>query len=236
MNKYLMCSVIALSLFLIIGLSAAEEAGYGHIKGRIAVEGEESAYGWLIKFFNAVTGPSPFTLEYWRISDFRERTDEFGGFLKELPEGEYYIVALKRSADNSGNPKVGDLIYPRADDIEQKRITVLAGETTDIGVISDAVPFRKEWAAQGRTGIEGRVLDNDGKPLVNESVRVYTKPGMEKPSFAADNKTDDDGKFVLRLPEGGEYYFIVRGYRVPDPVTVKTGEMTGGVKIYPFRD
>lgn len=232
MHKYLIHTAIALSMICMCSISTAAEPLFGYIKGRVSVNPGQSRTGWLISFFDANEGPSPFTLEYWRKSDYREHTDADGIFSKQLPEGEYYIVALKKAKGNiSGNPEEKDLIYPHGNDKKQKKYTVTAGKTTDIGIISSAVPFQKKWAPQGKTGIKGNVLDANGKPLEGKNVYFYPKFGKEIPLYGADNKTDKNGAYLVRVPEGGNYYLIVSGYRHPVAVLVKTGEITKGVEI-----
>ncbi len=235
MKKYLVYAVIFLSPFLFCGHSTADEHEPGLIKGKVTVEDPEEAAEWRVYFYSGE--PSPYTLEYWRRSDSRTVVNYDGSFSQDLPDGEYYVVILKRvDKKRGGNPAEGDLIFPSANVIEREKYTVRAGEVTDIGVISGPVPFKSEWSAQGRTGIKGRVFDNDGNPIEDTNVRAYTEQGKEIPRFASDKRTDKDGNFLLRLPEGGDYYLIVKGYRIPDAVSVIKGKMIKGVDVYPYRD
>ncbi len=241
MRKYLFYAIINIVFLFTCSIAIANDIKYGNITGVVDAGDEESAEKWLVMFYDADAGPAPITTEYWRALDYSKRTSENGSFTAQLPEGKYYVVALKKSSASSGNPHMGDLIYPPGNIRERMQYIVKAGETTDIGVITGAVPFKEEWFAQGKTGVEGFVLDDNGKPLEGLRIRVYTKPKKKIPHYIADRPSDANGKFTIRVPEGGEYYLKMWdkknpwGYAIPDAVTVKTGEMTKGVKVYPLQ-
>ena len=221
-----------IGLFLMLGVVAAEESGYGHITGSVGTTGGQGPTDWTINIFDAKAGPSPYTLEYWRVPEYVIRAADDGSFSIRLPEGTYYIMAVKkRVKSKAANFEEGDLIYPPANEKEPIQYVVRAGETIPVDVTSRAVPFRKEWAAQGKTGIEGTILDKQGSPVKGAKVLAHQTPGKEIPLFVSDNITGEDGKYIVRVPEGGQYYLIVKKYRNPGAVTVKTGEMTKGIDV-----
>jgi hypothetical protein len=176
-----------------------------------------------------------------------------GVFSLELPPGKYYLGALKRiSAEkNVGPPAEGDY-FLRAQDTtgDPKAFIVRKGETTDIGTIADASPFKRSVVnySEGITTIEGVVRDSEGKAVMGAVVFAYNKPAARgKPLFVSD-KTGNDGKYILRVSEGGKYYLKVRDVYgggppkggeivgtywqgVPVEASVKTGEITRGVAI-----
>lgn len=216
---------------LMFGAVTAQETREGYITGKIMAGGGEAISGWRLRFFDMKTGPTPFTHEYWRVPDYIVRSADDGSFSARLPEGTYLLIVIKeRAGKKHGLPEEGDFIYPPMDEREPMPYIVRAGETTDIGVISGAVPFKKEWAAQGKTGIEGAILDVNGKPVEGELVFAAPTPGAESPLFVS-SSTGKDGKYILKVSEGGRYYLSVRGYRHPIAVTVKTGEITRGIDI-----
>jgi len=188
--------------------------------------------GGTVNFFEA-TLPSPFTGEFWRYPDYFEILPEDGSFSLELPAGAYYMMAVKNIARHKpGPPEAGDLIYPAGDNKTPRTYIVRAGETTDIGVISDAVPFKKEWLVKGRTGIEGFVLDWDGKPYEGVLVLASDDAAMKRTLFVSDSRTGKNGNYILRVPQGGRYYLRVKGQKdIILPVTVIEGEMTKGVAV-----
>lgn len=232
MKGHIFILLCVIGLFLMLGVVAAEESGYGHITGSVGTTGGQGPTDWTLSIFDAKAGPSPYTLEYWRVPEYVIRAADDGSFSIRLPEGAYYMVALKKRAKSkAGNPEEGDLIFPPGNEKDPLQYVVRAGETIHADVISKAVPFRKEWAAQGKTGIEGAILDRQGNPVKGAKVFAHQTPGKEIPLFVSDNITGEDGKYIVRVPEGGQYYLIVKKYRNPDAVTVKTGEMTKGIDV-----
>jgi hypothetical protein len=118
-----------------------------------------------------------------------------------------------------------------------------------IGTIAEAAPFKRAVEhGDGVTTIEGVVRDPEGKAVRGAVVFCYNKPPARgKPLFVSD-KTGDDGKYILRVSEGGKYYLKVRDVYgggppkggeivgaywqgVPVEASVKTGEITKGVDI-----
>ena len=226
-----LCSSLIISVSLFSAVSAVD-LKTGLITGKIAAEGGIPLSDWRVRLFDAKTGPSPFTNEYWRIPDHTGISGEDGRFTITVPEGTYYMIAIKQT-DRKRSAIIGenDLVYPPLDSREQKTFIVKGGETTDIGVISGAVPFKKGWALQGKTGIGGIVFDSKGTPYQGVDVRASDTPDWTGARFHADSITDSEGRFIVRLPKGGSYYLKVRGHQHPDPVTVRTGEMTSGIRV-----
>jgi len=217
-----------------VSVATAQKKGEGYITGKMVTTGGEAMSGWRIRFFDTA-GPSPFTHEYWRVPDYIVRSADDGSFSARLPEGTYYMETINKVDEKKFSPpEEGYLIYPPMDAGETKTYRVKAGETTNIGLISGAVPFKKEWAARGKTGIEGVVLDMQGNPVERVLVFASHTPTMDDPLFVSDRETGTDGKYVLRVPERGQYYLSVHltimGEK-PIAVTVNTGEMTKGVDL-----
>ncbi|UCD34289.1 MAG: hypothetical protein JSU90_08275 [Nitrospiraceae bacterium] len=211
----------------------AQETGYGYITGKCMTAEGEASDDWRIRFFDVKMGGSPFTNEYRRIPDYFVRSGDDGSFSAKLPEGSYYVIAIRDRLDKvAGPPGEGDLIYPPMDGTEYEPYRVRADETIDLGVISGAVPFKKEWAAEGKTGIAGIVYDRKGRPLKRVIVLAVTEPDAEGPVFVSDEETDSSGSFIVRVPEGGAYYLKVRGYLHPDIIPVVTGEITEGIELH----
>jgi hypothetical protein len=230
MKKWLFFAVSVCLLFLLVGVAASQEKREGYITGKIVSGDGENMSGWRIRFYDAKAGPTPFTTEYGRVPDFIARSEDDGVFKAKLPEGIYHMIALKKGPGKRLGPaEEGDLIYPSLDSTEPKSYIIKAGATTDIGVISGAVPFKKEWAVQVKTGIEGTVLDAEGKPVEGVLVFAALRPEVEIPLYAS-RVTDKDGKYLIGLPEGGQYYVSVWKEK-PITVTVKRGEITKGIDI-----
>jgi hypothetical protein len=104
-------------------------------------------------------------------------------------------------------------------------------------------------AVTGTTGIEGRIVDEDGKPVEGIRVQIYTYSQMSERPKHVSEKTGPDGIWRMWLPEGGTYYLSARnnfggppklgdlygrydrGTIEPSAVYVKDGEVTAGADI-----
>ena len=127
---------------------------------------------------------------------------------------------------------------------------ITSGPANDAGIISGAVTFRKASTvtATGISAIEGSVTDSLGKPLENILVLAFTDAAMMgKPMFISE-KTGKDGKYLLRVHQGGKYYLKIRsaygggamqpgdimgsyGKEEPVAVELKTGAIVRGIDI-----
>ncbi len=241
-------------LFLVAAaVASAQEAGKGTITGKLLTTDGRPMSGGAVFFFNDATGPPPSQEKYWRVPDISTPIGEGGRFSIELPVGKYYLGAMKRisSEKNVGPPDDGDYFLKGQDATGKPRpFFVKKGETTDIGTIAGGAPFKRSIVkyGEGTTSIEGVVRDPEGKPVEGAAVFGYKRPEARgKPLFASD-KTGKDGKYVLRVNEGGKYYLKVRDlfgggppvrgaivgrYWQDKPVdaSAKTGETTKGVDI-----
>jgi hypothetical protein len=245
-------------LFLIaaVGVSA-QEIGKGKITGKLMTEDGKPMSGGSVFFFNAATGPPPSQEKYWRVPDAVAPIDDGGRFSIGLPPGKYYLGAMKRiSAEkNVGPPAEGDYFLKGQDAMgNPKAFLVKKGETTDIGTIAEAAPFKRAVVkySGGVTAIEGVVRDSEGNAVKGAAVFGYNKPAARgKPLFVSD-RTGDDGKYILRVSEGGKYYLKVRDVYgggppkggeivgiywqgIPVEASAKTGEITKGVDIQVVR-
>jgi len=205
-------SVIVFFLFT-IGIVSAAELQKGRISGKLMIKDSGPMADGLVHFFNAETGPIPDPDKYWRVPDFITDIKENGEFTTELNEGKYYIGAIKRISGKKeiGPPLIGDYFFISQDkDGTPKMYSVKKGEDISTGTISEAIPFKGCVIKDKITAIEGRVLIDDGKPVEGALVFAYRSSAMsDRPEFVSD-RTDKDGKFILRVYEGGPYYLRAR--------------------------
>lgn len=173
---------------------------------------------------------------------------EDGGFSIELPPGDYVLVGRQRSSgEETGPVREGDL---KTDPIP---VTVRGGEPLALklhayrksGNVKQPFGDAANWAA----GIGGRVFDAEGKPVEGIRVHVYDHIQMsERPKFVS-ARTGPDGRWEIKLPEGGTYYLCARdkyggpprvgelygrydqGTVDPSAVIVEEGKLLEGVDI-----
>lgn len=243
-----------LLLFLLVSIaefSLAEETRPVRFTGVLALKDGRPLQGGLIYLFNKASGPPPIMERYWRIPDLIAELDENGRFDLELSAGTYYLASVKHfDPKDVGPPKKGEIIMLSRDAKgEPAAYSLASGETRDIGTLAEAVPFDPamlQAGSKGITAIEGRIVGEDGKPIAGVPVFAFTTPAtVGRPLFASE-RSDSDGKFLLRVHGGGTYYLKVRGkYGGGQPgqdsvldgekdeqlasVTVATGEISKGV-------
>jgi hypothetical protein len=134
-----------------------------------------------------------------------------GRFELSLPPGRYLFVARKRQGGETGGPVAGGDF--RSQPVGP--VQVEAGKPVDLSFLveeksgeSKNLPVREQ--GDTGTGLTGRVLDADGKPVAKARVHVYAYVQMsERPKFVS-NETGPDGRYVVFLPEGGTYYLAAR--------------------------
>jgi hypothetical protein len=234
--------LLAVSLF-------ADDVSTGDIEGQVMISGEEPMSKGMVAFFNTKNGPAPDANRYLRIPDTVAVVDAEGKFRTSLPSGRYYISGIKKmSGRQMGPPQDGDHIFTSKD---EKKIpieyVVEKDKSLSVKIIARTETFRRT-PADGASGISGTISDQNDDPIENAVVYAYKTKGMiGLPAFAS-YRTGKDGKFMVRVDKGGEYYLQVRdpysggpplsgdvvgdfgGYD-PTAIIVTTGEITRGIDI-----
>jgi len=146
-----------------------------------------------------------------------------GSYLLDLPPGEYYLVARKRASGSNFGPIVtGDLYDHR---FEQQAVKVEEDEILEMDFelkkLSEPMFFQAftEGQRKTRTGIRGKIFDQEGEPVQGTFATAYRDSEMRRlPDFAS-TLTGDDGNFTLYLPAGGKWYVGARSYAraAPEP-------------------
>ncbi|SNB46788.1 carboxypeptidase-like regulatory domain-containing protein [Geobacter sp. DSM 9736] len=249
--KRISSAVLAVAVMLTAGLTlAAGEAATGTLSGKMMISTTTPMSEGMVYIYNLANGPAPSHERYWRVPDFVERLDKEGRFSLDLPAGEYCVGAIKRHGSTQiGPPQEGDHFLIGLDDKKiPKKYRLSKGEKLDLGVMAGALPFRALPVKQGVTAVEGTVQDPSGKPVEGVFIFAFVTPTViGKPLFVSD-RSDKDGKFLLRVHEGGTYFLKVRdsygggpprGGSVLDgnkegpmqKVSLKTGEVVRGVTL-----
>jgi len=198
--------LFALLLFPLSGCNrdngAVPASGSGSGSGRLhgtVVTPLEGTYLYIYKKGMDLYGPA------FAVS---RATGADGAFDLALPDGDYIVVARKREkGDTAGPVLAGD---NKSDFIN---LTV-KGEMAALTIVApikvgDQRRLTKE-AATTKTGLAGRILDADGKPVEGARVNVYDHVQMsERPKFVSE-KSGPDGRYLIYLPQGGTYYLAAR--------------------------
>jgi hypothetical protein len=217
-------------LLCLVSIAFAQDVNKGIIAGQLMIKGGAPLAGGRVYIFNDASGPPPSPGKYWRVPDYSAQIDDKGGFSIDLPAGKYYLGAIKRmSGEKIGPPAEGDYLFASADEKgSPKSYIVKKGEKIELGVISEAVPFQKKVVMPGDdiTAIEGSILNTEGQAVEGALVLAQLTPlnTGRHPLFTSE-RTGKDGRYVLKVHDGGNYYLRVRTMHDKGPPA--TGELIG---------
>lgn len=250
-QRVLLLFFLVFAVFSLCGIAyagspskAKKDSKTGAIAGKIMIKGGGAMAGGQVMFYDAAAGPPPSPDKYERIPDISRNIDTDGSFIVELPDGKYYMGAVKRlSGERIGPPQEGDYVYRSVDNKGKfKEYIIKAGSFLNIG-IAEAVPLSAKDTSKSviTTALEGIIVDMAGNPVAGAVVIAFVNPSMSgKPLFISD-KSDNKGGYVLPIM-AGTYYLRVRnsfasgppvpgqivgyyGEGAPAPVTIKDGEI-----------
>lgn len=218
--------LVLTAVLCLLAASLAVAAGpvpTGTVSGKFLGEGKAPLANGSVVLFRRGSGPPPAPDRYWLVPDYVEALDDDGRFTVTVEEGTYFLAAIKRKdRQEIGPPNSGELFLIAADD-KGKPLTfdVKGNGAVNAGTIGGASPISKEtgMVRPGSTAIEGRLVDGEGKPVEGAVVFAFTSPEMQGKPLYVSERSDSDGKYLLRVAEGGKYYLRVRsayGGGVPD--------------------
>lgn len=196
-------------------LAVADGSGRtGMVSGRFLGEGKVPLANGSVVLFRRGAGPPPAPDRYWLVPDYVEALDDDGRFSVAVEEGTYFLAASKRKdRQEIGPPHVGELFLIVTDD-KGKPLTydVKGNDAVNAGTIVGVRPVSKEtgMVRPGSTAIEGRLVDGEGKPVEGAVVFAFTSPEMQGKPLYVSERSDSEGKYLLRVAEGGSYYLRVR--------------------------
>ncbi|HAD05086.1 MAG: hypothetical protein A2091_12595 [Desulfuromonadales bacterium GWD2_61_12] len=138
-----------------------------------------------------------------------------GTFRINLPAGRFYLAARKRAdGSRSGEVATGDLnaSYPGNPVMVERGSYRQLGDFPLKQVEEKAHRARREQGTFTATGtaLAGRIVDQDGKPVAGVYAFAYLDSRMVgKPTYISP-PSGTDGRFEIRLGDGGSYYVGVR--------------------------
>ncbi|HAM49458.1 MAG TPA: hypothetical protein DCP92_01690 [Nitrospiraceae bacterium] len=246
-------SAMVLLCLLLYGTAFAagqsKQSDIGTVTGVIHIKGGGLMKGGTVFFFDEKAGPPPSATKYWRVPTYAFEIEDNAHFTVMLPEGDYYMGAIKRqSGQRLGPPHEGDYFFISQDEKGQpKKLRVSKDSKIDLGVLEEAVPFKRETLAQkGITSIQGTIYDENGRPMEGMLVFAFVNPSMfGRPLFVSE-LSDKLGHYELRLAGEGTFFLLSRTnygggprstdellgvYKDSKPVSVKSFTTTTGIDI-----
>lgn len=191
------------------------QAVNGTLSGKVMIKENTPMANGMVLLYNPLLGPPPHPYKYWRIPDMIVSTGQDGSFSLDLPEGTYYLmIAQKSSDDEIGPPSKDEFLYFHRDkEGNAAPLLIEAGKKLNLGTLATAFFWTADKVERdkGVTSASGVVTDDSGQPVKNVVVFAYLyREATGRPAFVSD-RTDKDGKFIIRFYEGGTYFLKVRG-------------------------
>ncbi len=207
-KKYSVSLMVILAALFFVG-----EAFAGHIVGNVMSREGKPVIEGTVLFYSDALGPPPDINKYMRTPENIAQTDRHGNFKAELPEGKYYIGAMKHlSGKWGGPPREGDTFFiSREADNSLRPYEVQKDKPLDIGSITEPEPVEKVEGIGEVTAVEGVIYDMHGNPFEDVVVFAYIGSIYEKGLTYVSDYTLADGRYVLRVAEGGKYSVMVMG-------------------------
>jgi len=194
----------------IIGVGEKSVTGGTGIRGRVYVDGKPLDRARVTLYQDGET-------IFRGIGYASMLTNGNGDFAFSLEPGTYYAVARKRAGEDRMGPLTAGDMFAYAQD---NPVEVRDGSYTVISMNAVTKLIKVKEGGQevtlggtvkaGETVIEGMVNDKSGKPVAGVYASAYRDSMMtQKPDFISP-VTGADGKFVITLSEGGEYFIGAR--------------------------
>lgn len=208
--------VILIVCAVVFGFSCSPATVFaGTVTGQVMIDATTPMAKGVVLLYSNFTGPPPNPYKYWRIPDQVFPADNDGKFSLNLPPGEWYMMIAQKKQDTEiGPPLESEFLYFHGDSSGNARaIPVTDQGTVDLGKLTGTFTWLPAMSerSKGITSVEGVVLTAEGKPVPNLVVLAfYTPETRRRPAFVSE-RTDKDGKFIIRVAGGGDYWLKVRG-------------------------
>jgi hypothetical protein len=201
---------VGISCSPIVDVGAERISGGTGIRGRVFSDGQPLDRARVILYQDAET--------IFRGMGYASAlSTKTGDFSFNLEPGSYFVVARKRSGEDRFGPLAAGDRFAFAHDnpvevkdgqytvISLNTITKLENPKVNAAELSLGGTIRA-----GETTLEGIARDAEGKPVAGLYISAYRDSMMTaKPDFIS-RMTGADGRYVLNLSEGGEYFIGAR--------------------------
>jgi len=209
-------TIVLLALALLppagIGATAPHVSEQGTVRGCVTLAGH-SAYRGVAALWPVTQGMGPDPRQAIRPPASSTSLDAEGCFSLRAAPGEYFVGAVVRGTDGGwqGPPRPGDMVF-LSPDAEGKNLTVTIhpGAAVDIGRHASGWEYSGFTPTASPLAISGRLTDPAGKPLPGLLVFAFTDSTMSKEPFAVSEPSDNNGRYLLRLPGPAIVYLRAR--------------------------
>ena len=202
---------LVLSALLLPVLVFAAEGQMGTIRGKIASPDQKPCRG-VVSLWDGSEGRTPDPRRYLIIPFSAVNLRPSCEFELQAPAGSYYVGALLRNSPGPdlGPPRMGDLVFMTPDSQgEVVKIAVAGGKTLELGTHGEGWRY-EGMLAESALGVSGTVRDADGCPVPGVLVFAFADVGMTRSPLAVSGRTDENGRYQLRIDRPGQVYLRVK--------------------------
>jgi hypothetical protein len=218
-------------IMLFISSAGAEQpappTGTGILSGKVLlIQDGKPVPSAVVSLFNVATGPPPDKSAIRRVPEGFVWVRGSGLFKAFLVPGSYNLGVLFRSDQRKKGPPGPDefFFFPRDEQGDLFQYEVVAGQTTDVGILSRLEPETFPEITNAFV-VEGTVYDEQGKPFAGALILVRGDLSTPRPLFIS-KRTGIDGRYQLKLPIGQQFYLVARENLV-DVGRPKSGDFVG---------
>lgn len=204
----LILAVMLIASNAMAGVPGFMKARMGTLQGEVYVGGKILPSA-IVSFFDKKSGPPPVMGTARRVPDMVSRTNDKGEFSVKLLPGSYYMGAMVREmGQGPGPPRKGEeYFFIRTDSGKLRLFKVNKKALSKVGKVEGVKPGEFEEFKDFIT-IQGVVADESGKPTSGIMVNLKDSLKSPRPRYVSD-RTDENGKYELRVPPG-KYYVMAR--------------------------
>jgi hypothetical protein len=158
-------------------------------------------------------------------ADFEAVVGNDGGYLLDLIEGSYHLVARRRpDGGDAGPPRAGDAWALPA----KNPVTVTPGRLVPVDFVLQTVSqprlMREGTLTGGDTGLTGILVDDQGHPVSGAFALAYADSDYRRMPAATSPAVGEDGRFTLYVDRPGRWCLAARTRTRGQPIP---GELYG---------
>lgn len=144
-------------------------------------------------------------------ADFEAAVGSDGGYLLDLVEGSYHLVARRRpDGGDAGPPRPGDAwALPAKNPVTVGRGRLVAVDFV-LQTVSQPMLMREGTLTGGDTGFTGVLVDVQGRPVTGAFVLGYPDSDFRRMPEATSPAVGEDGRFTLYVDRPGRWCLAAR--------------------------
>jgi len=200
--------ILSTVLFFVPAMVGARQTGV--LSGRLVNSDGTPVKKAVVLFFDVASGPPPAPGGYWRIPETGAPTAANGRFAVSLPQGDYYIGAIRKPQGSGSFPTADEWLFLSLNDTGTARVhSVTGGEENVLGTLVAQSDIQKRHNIQKSIALlTGIIRNSKGMPMSDLLVEAYSRQGSRWPLFSS-QRSGKDGRYKMQAAVGS-YQLKVR--------------------------